>query len=84
MQFRVGWILAQDFPPYYSLESNPIETLPRGLPNKPEITSVQSISNSSVAVTWLAPSQLNGRLVAYILKLQNTQHGHVLIKVIIF
>ncbi|ODM95801.1 Proto-oncogene tyrosine-protein kinase ROS [Orchesella cincta] len=79
-QFRIGWILANDFPPYYSRESNPIETLPKGLPNPPEITSIQPISNTSVSVTWLPPSQPNGRLIAYILKLRKLPDGHIIIK----
>jgi hypothetical protein len=81
VQFRVGWILAHDFPPFYSLDSNRIETLPKGLPNPPEITSIQHISNTSVAVTWLPPTQPNGPIVAYILNLQKVPNGHAMIKV---
>lgn len=82
MQFRIGWILAQDFPPFYSQESNPIKTQPEGLPNPPQITSIQPISNTSVSITWIPPSQPNGRLVAYILTLRKLPDGNAIIKVI--
>ncbi|CAG7731893.1 unnamed protein product [Allacma fusca] len=78
--FRIGWILAHDFPPIYSQGSTLIETLPQGLPNPPEITSIQPISNSSVAVTWIPPSQPNGKLIAYKLKLQKRPQGHDIVK----
>lgn len=69
-QFRVGWILASDFAPVYSRESYTIQTEAKGLPSAPSVTSVQPISNSSVAVTWSPPTSPNGRLVAYRLRLR--------------
>jgi hypothetical protein len=66
----VGWILASDFDPVYSSPSNAIQTQAKGLPSAPAVTSIQPISNTSVAVTWSPPVAPNGRLVAYRLKLQ--------------
>ncbi|OXA50820.1 Proto-oncogene tyrosine-protein kinase ROS [Folsomia candida] len=59
--------------PYSVYQSNAMQTLADGLPSAPAVTSIQPISNTSVAITWSPPSAPNGQLVAYRLRLR--PHG---------
>lgn len=82
LQFRLVSVLASDREPLVSEETQPVRTLPYGLPSRPP-TNVNAIAVdwSSITISWDAPLFTNGPLVSYELEIQEKPSGYFAIEV---
>ncbi|CAM1295286.1 sev (predicted) [Pycnogonum litorale] len=71
-KFRVAWIILPNHEPLMSKESVVISTLPHGAPESaPEIVHLTAIGSNRISISWKKPFFTNGKVIAYILKVQN-------------